>query len=64
MPGPASAGGHGVGNMRTRASKMGATLNVFADETGTTVRLSVPLVLANMQSGNDENAAGVPPEVG
>lgn len=64
MPGPASAGGHGVGNMRTRASKMGATLDVFADETGTTVRLSVPLVLANMQPGNDENAAGVPPEIG
>ena len=37
------AGGRGVTNMRARADKIGAALDVFADGNGTTVRLSVPL---------------------
>ena len=64
MPGAASAGGHGVGNMRTRASKMGATLDVSADGKGTTVRLSVPLGVATREAGDDENAAGMHPAIG
>ncbi len=59
MPSPAGAGGHGVGNMRTRASKIGATLEVFADAHGTTIRLSVPLGLTRMEADDDENSIGL-----
>lgn len=35
--------GHGVGNMRQRAEKMGGTLQIVPSTNGTTVRLSVPM---------------------
>jgi len=35
--------GHGVGNMRQRAEKIGGALNIATGASGTTIRLSVPL---------------------
>lgn len=41
---PSIAGaGHGVGNMRQRAERIGGTLHIVASASGTTVKLSVPL---------------------
>ena len=45
------AGGHGVTNMRARANKIGAMLEVLADGNGTTVTLSVPLENAGEADG-------------
>ncbi|NDP49579.1 MAG: hypothetical protein GZ085_14570 [Sulfuriferula multivorans] len=43
MPDTRCAVGHGVANMHTRAGKIGASLEVSADGSGTTVFLSVPI---------------------
>lgn len=55
------AGGHGVTNMRARANKIGAMLDVFADGNGTTVRLSVPLESANGAHGEVIDSPGLVP---
>jgi signal transduction histidine kinase len=45
--GTSAAGtGHGVGNMRQRAERIGGALQIVAGATGTTVRLSVPMELS------------------
>ena len=59
MPHATCAGGQGMGNMRTRAGKMGATLEMSADKKGTTVRLSVPLGTADSEVGDDGNGTGL-----
>ena len=40
-----AAAGHGVGNMRQRAERIGGALQIVAGASGTVVRLSVPLIL-------------------
>jgi signal transduction histidine kinase len=40
-----AAAGHGVGNMRQRAERIGGALQIVAGTGGTVVRLSVPLIL-------------------
>ena len=40
---PAGSGGRGLANMRARAGKLGATLNIVQDAHGTQVALSMPL---------------------
>jgi signal transduction histidine kinase len=46
-----AAAGHGVGNMRQRAERIGGALQIIAGGSGTVVKLSVPLIMSAKATG-------------